>query len=172
MLIIPNTFSCQTEFLFRLFWNDRKGKKQGFKWKAMGYPSETLCLKILLLLGNVNKSILVHTYFVSSAIVLVSDGRTMYFHSRSLPIFEMWKSLFYEVPCPENVVSEIFVVSLGSNGEEGFRLKETFKLSGPHSEIRPAWFTSHSARTNWEIKWSMLSTETTEICQQECVILM
>ena len=107
MLIIPNTFSCQTEFLFRLFWNDRKGKKQGFKWKAMGYPSETLCLKILLLLGNVNKSILVHTYFVSSAIVLVSDGRTMYFHSRSLPIFEMWQSLFYVSFDPSQFSSDL-----------------------------------------------------------------
>ena len=107
MLIIPNTFSCQTEFLFRLFWNDRKGKKQGFKWKAMGYPSETLCLKILLLLGNVTKSILVHTYFVSSAIVLVSDRRTMYFHSRSLPIFEMWKSLFYVSFHPSQFSSDL-----------------------------------------------------------------
>ena len=46
---------------------------------------------------------------------------------------------------PRNEVSKIFIISLRLIGRAG---KESFKFSGPYSEIRPAKLTNHTARTN------------------------
>ena len=45
----------------------------------------------------------------------------------------------------ENEVNKIFIISLRLIGRAG---KETFKLSGSYSEIRPAKLTNYTARTN------------------------
>ena len=45
----------------------------------------------------------------------------------------------------ENEVSKVFIISLRLIGRAG---KETFKVSGPYSKVRPAKLTNHSARTN------------------------
>ena len=45
----------------------------------------------------------------------------------------------------ENEVSKIFIISLRLIGHAE---KEIFKVSGPHSQVRAAKLTNHSARTN------------------------
>ena len=44
----------------------------------------------------------------------------------------------------ENEVSKIFIIPLSLIGHMG---KETFKFSGPYSELRPAKLTNHTVHT-------------------------